>query len=457
MYSGPAPLVSPDGRHVAYVNRGYVCVAEIETNKTRRLAEVPDSWTHVLASLQEFSGGGGELLMHDLGPDRYKEFQGRVTKHIGMFQWTADSSAVIYSVYWNNAAKQATEVHVWRAPLVGEAKEIASNEHAATSRRGPGDMLTRDGRFLVGNFGGRDRALVWDLSTNKPRATPFLYLTPSPTSGHWLGVEKDTRQLVALDEDFKITQRYEEILPKEDYGFDMIWSPDERFVFWRQQVGFDHYSNWAGCRLDLETRDRQIFTGDYMGEKIIFPGKRGEFIRIGAAGIQGMMSGLMLTDEYVGIVADGSFFMHQFWSRHADPPGTASKIRMIGRMATVTWSPDFELFTIGLPREAGPYGEVMHLVDRKRHAWKLPGDDTGQYIAPYKVAGFALGGKAIVAYDDSRLFALPVEAIQTPENEISKRPVQPKRPPKGAKPNQAAGTSGLGGTPVDGKTTVRAK
>jgi hypothetical protein len=42
-------------------------------------------------------------------------------------------------------------------------------------------------------------------------------------------------------------------------------------------------------------------------------------------------------------------------------------------------------------------------------------------ISPYSVAGFALRGKWIIAYDDSRLFALPVEAIQTPENDILKR------------------------------------
>jgi hypothetical protein len=75
--------------------------------------------------------------------------------------------------------------------------------------------------------------------------------------------------------------------------------------------------------------------------------------------------------------------------------------------------------------------------------WKLPGEDTGRYISPFAIAGFALGGKWVIAFDDTRLFALPVAAIQTPENEITKRPVQPKRPPKGAEANQAAGILGL--------------
>jgi hypothetical protein len=156
-------------------------------------------------------------------------------------------------------------------------------------------------------------------------------------------------------------------------------------------------------------------------------------------------------------VPDGSYYRNNFWFRRADPPGAESKLRMLSGVPNLTWSPDFELFTIGLPREEGPYGEVMHLMDRHRHAWKLSGEDTGRYISPYSVAGFALGGKSIIAYDDTRLFVLPVAAIQTPENEITKRPVQPKRPAKGAGSNQAAGGSGIGGSPIDGKSIAGAR
>jgi hypothetical protein len=113
---------------------------------------------------------------------------------------------------------------------------------------------------------------------------------------------------------------------------------------------------------------------------------------------------------------------------------------MLSGVPNLTWSPDFELFTIGLPREEGPYGEVMHLADRHRHAWKLPGDDSDRYISPYSVAGFAGGGKWIVAFDDTRLFALPVAAIQAPENEITRRRVQPKRP---AKPSRSMPASAV--------------
>jgi hypothetical protein len=40
-YSWPYPVVSPDGKQVAYVSRGFICVADVAKGETRRIAEVP--------------------------------------------------------------------------------------------------------------------------------------------------------------------------------------------------------------------------------------------------------------------------------------------------------------------------------------------------------------------------------------------------------------------------------
>jgi hypothetical protein len=421
MYLRPVPIVSPDGRFVAYVSRGFICVADVELATSRRLAEVPGTWTHVFATVAEaHTGGSPDSIVRALGADKYKEVQAKVTHELGNFQWTFDSSAIVFSTHSHDTKTQTTHVRLCRVTLDGQQKEIARSDCSLTTRRCPGGAITRDGRFLVGSF-GNGRALIWDLTKNTPRATPFLYLVPSPTSERWIGIEKDTRQLVVVDGEFNVIARHEEILPENEFGFDMKWSPDERFVLWRQQIGFDYYSNWVGCRYDLETRERHIFTGDYMDERVEFTGNRGEFLRVGASGVQRAWSGLDPAEKYVGLVPDGRFHMQRFWFVRADSRGNSSKGRMSEGVPKVTWSPDFQLFTIGVERQERPHGVVMHLADRQRQLWELPGNDSDQYVSPYNVAGFAQGGKLIIAFDDSRLFALPVAAIRTPENDIRQR------------------------------------
>jgi hypothetical protein len=354
-------------------------------------------------------------LSQKKGHSKFSELYKLSKTQLEDFQWTADSTAIVYALTnWDDDEK-GTQVRVWRAPLEGEPQQIADGIRLSSTDRGVGGILSRDGRYLVNNS-GRHRALIWDVSSNKPRATPFTYLTPSPTSERWLGIEKDTRQLVIVDEDFNIIKRYEETMPEMKYGFDMIWSPDERFAIWREQIGVDWHSNWVGCRYDLKTGERQIFNGDYMGEKIAFTGQRGEFVRVGSKGVTRNFSGLDLSENYVGLVPDERIHMQKFWHVRADPPGRESKVPLLHRGVTVTWSPNFELFTIGLPR--GSNGENLHLADRKRHFWKLPGNDSRSYSSPYNVAGFALEGKSLICYDESRLFAIPIAAIQTPENKV---------------------------------------
>jgi len=52
-----------------------------------------------------------------------------------------------------------------------------------------------------------------------------------------------------------------------------------------------------------------------------------------------------------------------------------------------------------------------------RKKWRFPGADNGEYVSPYDVAGFANNGKTIVAYDSTRLFALPVSTVMDVANE----------------------------------------
>ena len=74
---------------------------------------------------------------------------------------------------------------------------------------------------------------------------------------------------------------------------------------------------------------------------------------------------------------------------------------------TTTYSP------LGIPPPAGEtVGWMWHLIDRDGNKWPFPGEDNGKFITPFEVVGFAEGGKSIIAYDDNRLFSLPVVTIK---------------------------------------------
>ena len=415
LHSWPYPVVSPDGRWVAYISRGYVRVVGLDGSEPRQLSEVPGTWTHLLAQPENaFAKGDRIELARGKSREEYAALRTKAPNQAFGMHWTHDSTGIVFGMQSPNAKKDGSIFEASHVPLKGDVEQLSRLEQSY-SRHSFGNeiRLTRDRKFLVWGAGGRQRKpVIWDVATNKPRATCFLNLTPSTTSGRWIGIEKDSRQLVVTDESFNITSHYEDFLPTRSFGAELIWSPDERFVILRNQVGFDHYSNWEGYRLDLETKERRILTGSYWEETIQFTGRGGEFLREAHDGVQGGISGLIQTGAYLQIVPQGAGFPQRLWSMHSLPGGSPEKkVRLpTGIGHSLRWSPDFERFIFGVPRQTGSPGVVAHLVDRERHVWQLPGADSGEYESPYTVVGFADGGKSIIAYDDRRLFLLPVEA-----------------------------------------------
>src|SRR6185312_14146365 len=110
-------------------------------------------------------------------------------------------------------------------------------------------FVTRDKQFVIVSDGYSP--LIVDATTNKPRVTPFDVLVPSTTSGRFLGIEIDTRQLVLADEDFRVTQRYEATFTRQCFC-DLTWSPDERYAICREFAEFPPepwLEPWTGFRI----------------------------------------------------------------------------------------------------------------------------------------------------------------------------------------------------------------
>lgn len=379
-YSWPYPSISPDGKHVAYVSQGFVCVTSIEDPAPIRIKEVSNSWTwphlQAPAGRSPLTGTFAELS-RGLDRDEYQKIHSQIKNTVHGLIWLRDSSGFVFGVqsYDLKAKKWTNDGYL--ASTNGQTKLLVhTGPETLTRSIGVGE-LTEDRKYLVSTrtqLAHPDyRPLIWNIQQNRPRATPFLNLTPSLVSDRWLAIEKDTNQLVLLDDQFDVIERFAEYVPERSFGFRLDWSPDERFVLWRNQVGFDHFSNWEGFRLDLRTGEKRKFDGRFMSEEIAFTGRGGEFYRCGQTG-----SRTRGYDTVVGahltIVPSGDAAEVDVWRIIVDPKG-----KIPGALTNrpgdppLRYDPTSDMFAIGLPRPAGERsGFVWHLMNREGKAWQFP-------------------------------------------------------------------------------------
>jgi hypothetical protein len=379
--------------------------------------EVPYSWTwphFVVDSDSGSSTGSFGELSYGLGRDKYRDLHAQVKNTIYGVLWTHDSAGFVFGVHAYDPKRKASTYDGYLASVDGKITTLAHVGPDALKRAISVGVLSRDRKYLVSTdlqmAHPEYRPLIWDVKNNKPRATCFLYLKPSATSGRWIGIEKDTRQLVVVDEQFEVIKRFDQTTSNKSFGFKLEWSPDERFIIWRNQVGFDHFSNWEGFWMDLDTGEKRELSGRFMNERFGFTGRGGEFWRCGVTGAKTSHYDAVI-GAHLTIVPWGKGEPRDVWRIKTDPNTRAfGDHAMFPPLRTDSTG---ELFALGLPRpQQKPPGWVWHLIDRQGKTWPFPGEDNGEFISPFDVAGFAEGDQTIIAYDETRLFALPVASIK---------------------------------------------
>lgn len=430
MHSWPYPKISPDGQWVAYVSQGYVCVCSVKNPKPLKIMEVPNSWTWPHFKVTR-SGSSEEGAYNDLSPglgrDDDRKLLEQVTHTIYGLNWTFDSSGFVFGVQsFSKPGKarisETKSNDTYLADTAGKYKKVAYDVSAMLVRSPLAGILSRDQHYLVSHefelAYENHRPLIWDTRTNKPKATPFIYLIPSPASDRWLGIEKDTRQLVVVDNEFEVIQRFEEFLPERTHGFAMKWSPDERFVIWRNQIGFDHFSNWEGFRLDLQSGEKRLMDGRIMNEKFGFTGHGSEFYRCGnhAEKTRGYDK---MTGSHLILVPDGDDDAVELWRMESNNEPAMGSLYTWGGLTPIQMSSDGELFLLSLRKWIDRKDcSLWELIDRKGNRWHLRDENGDQLLAPYLIVGFADDNRLLVAYDDKQMFTFPVAVVKTAENKV---------------------------------------
>ena len=425
MYSWPYPTISPNGKWVAYVSQGYVCVCDVKKSTPRRIMEVPNSgtWPHFVIFVNNSpTTGTFDQLMRGLERDEYNKLLTQKYRTIYGFTWTFDSEVFVFGVQSYDAKLKQSSSDTYFAGVDGECTRIASVRPASLTEGIITGIPTRDRKFVVSSkyemVSERHRPLIWNIKTNKPRATPFLFLIPSSTSDRWLGIEKDTRQLVVVDKRFEVIKRFEESVPEETYGFSLDWSPDERFVIWRNQIGFDHFSNWEGFRLDLETGAKRMLDGRVMDEKLGFTGHGGEFYRCGNHAVKTRGYDKMV-GSHLTLVPDGDGDELDLWRLESKNEPAMGTLVTWGNLTPIRMTADGELFALSMRKWVNQKDySFWELIDRAGKRWQQRGKDGKQFLAPYVIAGFADNGRLLVAHDETRLFTFPVSIVKTDANKI---------------------------------------
>jgi hypothetical protein len=392
--------VSPNGRSIAYISQGAIWMCSIAGGPPSKLADLPNTVTAMLATpeLRSFRGDPSQVY-RTLGPERSRLANIGFAKVKGL-RWTPESDGVFWMLSKMSATKERTSVYQHNARFSdGTVSTIATIESPPQEPKWfEGFHVVHDRNFVVvWDY----PPLIWNAVVNKPQVTPFDYLLPSSSSGRFLGVEIDTRQLVLVDEHFNVAKRFE-VTVEPERNFDLIWSPDERFALCRIHPLEALGERWSGFEFDLKTGEKRTVVG-LRRDHLQFVGHDGDVVRIGTRADYAYADSR--TGSYIRVQSFGDpnqSDLAQF-SRSNELPDAVMRVPY----PPIVSSADSTLFAMALPREGTKRGYRYSLINLAGERWPLD-DDESLDVSPYQIVAFANNNQTIVAHDGTRLFSIPV-------------------------------------------------
>jgi hypothetical protein len=414
----PVFALSRDDKSIAYISKGAVWVCSFTSGPARKLADLPNTTTALLAT-PENRNVWADMKNVQPWANRHMLVSKLPRPPVGVhsLSWTPNQDGVVFTLSEGQPSRPWTVVYqVNFISNDGVVTPISKFERNAYDQ--PNHFtcfqLTRDKKHIIASNGYTP--MIWIAATNKPRATCFDVLAPSSTSGQFLGIEIDTRQLVMADEDFHITKRFGVTFNAQRF-VDLVWSADERYAVCREFA--EHppepwLEPWMGFRIDLTTGAKRALDGMYRSEQWMFTGRGGESVRTGKTQVVNGGYGDGGGGTYVSLVPDGDGDQRDIFRfvRNAAEQQSVDWHKR-GRYPGVWLSKDGGLFAVALPRDVGKPGFRYFLFDRDGNRWPVARiDDESQAVSPYHILAIANAGRTIVACDDSRLFSIPIGKIK---------------------------------------------
>lgn len=408
----PTFAISPDDKSIAYLSKGGLWKCRITAGPAVKIADLPNTTSALLAT-PENRAAWDSMRSAQPWTNRHVLVSklARAVVKVHSLAWAPNQDGVVFTL------SQATQARPW---TVAYQVMQASNNGIVTSitkfERNAYDQpnhftcfhVTRDKKYVIAGNGYTP--MIWVAATNKPRANCFDVLVPSSSSGRFLGIEIDTRQLAVTDEDFKIVKRFDVTFEPQRYC-DLIWSPDEQHALCRERLE-SLAADWEGFRINLQTGEKRSLSGSDIGEECVFSGSGGELIRIPRR--YGPVTGM----KFITLVPDGNGAQRELLPWPVLPPNNYPS--KYGLYPAARMSRDGQLFALAFMRDNRVPGYRYFLVDRNADRTELAPDDKLAHVSPYNVIAIVNGGKTIVACDDSRLFSIPIDTIKNANAHVDK-------------------------------------
>jgi hypothetical protein len=399
--------LSRDGQQIAYISHGALWLSNTDAGPPKKLADLPNTITEILARPgNEEQRDRSAASPHSLGAQHFIGPRYLDKHYVISLAWTPDQHGLTYTV--RKRIRENTPVaayHVMHASLTGEVTEIAviEREFGVPDEYTTSFHVTKDRKFVIASAYA---PLIWDVAANRPRVTPYDVLIPSSTSGRYLGIEIDTRQLVVVDEQFQIAERFEQTFPAER-TVDIIWSADERFAVARTRESYERNTSSA-ILIDLETARAASLGSCNYRDRFLFTGRESELLhlRIAAASVWGYTDGELGTA--IRVYTDfGQKKRGLFMTKSIRKP---DRLRDGAIFPPMIAAPNGNYIAAAVPRPEGhPPGAHYHLVTRAGQSSPLFPLTEDWYITPYYPIAFT--EDRLIARSGSTLFSLPIAKI----------------------------------------------
>ena len=119
----PYPIISPNGKWIAYTSKGVVCACSVAEPVPRKLFEASEAVTKALPRTENASPGN--MIGREQDGDSHLKLSTQVKSTVYGLHWTPNSEGVFFGIRSEDVEKRISTYDMWYAPVEGKPTNLA--------------------------------------------------------------------------------------------------------------------------------------------------------------------------------------------------------------------------------------------------------------------------------------------------------------------------------------------